>query len=307
MLGFTIDCAYCTPARTIFRSVMPEVGDELAWRRMWKSTTSAGHGGSPLWTVECPECGGRFQIVDDGIPAGSGGLVKGGNVTQPKINSLNVITGPRTGGNALCVSGDALEHGSIVVRFDGKPAPTVDQRTATTARVVVPVGVYRLNVAENLHTLSLTITSGSLALDEAVVTAGGSNGVIRQITGSTYMVVFQILVETPSAMAGTTLLGGVGGGTAIINTAELAAFGDGECVFGLTSGASGSARGGSLLIVDAPTNSFAPNELVKGSISGAMVKLGGSPANSGLVDVSVENEHGRRLVGGSLEGAYTYA
>lgn len=253
-------------------------------------------------SIECLVCGSQYQLKDD-----PGGSVQRSNKSKPKITSLNSLIGPREGGNVLVITGEALELGDLVVKFDGNPAPTVDQRTVTTARVVVPQGCYRLNVLEHLHALTLTITSGSLALNEAVTTDGGSVGVIRRIDGSTYNVIFQTIRETPTEMVGTSLIGGGTGGTASIDTASLPSFADGEQALGLSTSAIGVARGGTLLTVDNPTTSYASDELVKGESSGAMVKLGGSPAYSGLVDVTVENENGQRVTGGTIDGAYTYA
>jgi hypothetical protein len=327
MTEFTIDCGYCPSAEIIFKAALPAEADELTWRKMWKATTTAGPGDTPLYKVGCADCGAYFQIEDDGIPVSSGGFVRSKNVTQPKITGINLASGPREGGNILVITGDALEHGTLVVSFDGKPSPLVDQRTRKNARVVLPFGSYRLNVHETLHTLTLSIISGSLGIDEAITTSNGSTGVIRHINGNVYTVVFQALVEElghafkqppkkaknpaheRAQLTGSTLVGGVGGGTAIITNADLLTFIDGELVTGLTTRATGLARGSNsdVLIVDSPTASFGPDELVKGSTSGAMVRLSGSPAYSGKVDVTVENEYGQRLAGGTLSGAYTYA
>lgn len=308
MPEFTIDCTYCVGTPTLLSASLASEQDPTAWGENWKATLTAGPGGGPqVRGVECPECGAEFGMEDDGIPADQGGTIQQTNISRPTLASLNAVTGPRTGGNALVITGSRLELGTLIVRFDGKPALTVDQRTLTTARVVVPQGCYRLNVEEHLHVLTLTITSGALIVNEAVTTDGGSVGVIRHIDGSTYKVIFQTLVETPAAMVGTRLVGGGTGGTADIDEADLPVFTDGEQVFGLSSGAYGSARGGTLLIVDNPTTSYSSDELVQGESSGAMVRLTGNSPYSGLVDVSVENEHGQRVVNGTLIGAYTYA
>jgi hypothetical protein len=298
--GFKVECVYCSPTQELFSPTPGEGQDPIEWARTWKAA-------APSYSVfSCAGCGGSFGIEDDGVDADLGGIVQQTNVSRPRLDSLSVTTGPRGGGNALFISGIALDVGTLVVKFDGKSA-AVDSVTSTSARVVVPVGVYRLHVAEHLHTLTLTINSGSLAVDEAVTTAAGSTGIVRHISGATYMIVFQTLVETLSEMVGTVLTGGVGGGVATVDAADLVTFVSNEQVFGLTSGSFGTARGGLPLIADAPTNAFAPNELVKGSVSGAMVKLLGSPANSGAVDVVVENENGQRSVGGTLVRGYTYA
>jgi hypothetical protein len=223
------------------------------------------------------------------------------------IASLNVATGPREGGNALIITGSALEVGNLVVKFAGETSPLVDNRTATTARVVVPSATYALNIAERCYRLTLSLTSGSLAVDEAVTSEAGSSGLIRLIDGNIYWIAFTNFSETLDELIGTNLVGGGSGGTASVDAATAMDFNVGEVVTGLSSGAFAIVQDAPTLVVKSPTAGFAPDELVRGDNSGALVKLTSSPAYSGLVDVSVENEHGQRLTGASLPDTYTYA
>jgi len=279
----------------------------MEWRKAWKQTTTASPSGGPQYHLKCEGCGAAFCIEDDGVDAEVGGLVERGNVSPPMIASLNVATGPREGGNALIITGEALEVGTLVVKFADEPAVAVNNRTVTTANVSVPRATYALNVAERCYRLTLTITSGSLSVDEAVTTDAGSTGLIRLIDGNFYWIAFTNRSETLDEMVGTSVVGGGAGGTATIDAAMEVDLNVGEVVTGLSSGAFAVVRDLAPLVVKEPTAGFAPDELVRGDISGALVKLTSSPAYSGLVDVSVENEHGQRLTGASLPDAYTFA
>jgi len=287
---FNVICVYCDAVLFTITGA-----SAAAWKK------DAADGG---FTIECA-CGGTFVTADDGVPVSSGGGVQIDNISAPQITSLNAVSGAREGGNALVISGHALDVGALVVKFGGRPAPVVDERTVTTARVVLPPATYTLNVLEQCHKLTLSITSGSLSIDEAITTTAGSSGIVRQIIGSDYWIAFANFAETLEAMVGTNLVGGGAGGTASISAATAVAFAVDEVVTGLSSGAFAVFRDFPL-VVNSPTAGFAPSELVRGDTSGALVKLTSSPAYSGLVDVTVENENGQHSVGGALSGAYTY-
>jgi len=292
----SLDCPYCA---TNFLTATPaEDQDEATFRAEWKAATAA----SPVCT--CVNCSGAFQIMDDGDPDGS---VELGNVSTPTITSLNVTTGVREGGNALIITGHALDAGTLVVKFADEPSVLVDNRTVTTARVIVPRATYALNVEEQCHKLTLSIVSGSIAVDEAVTSDAGSSGVVRLIEGDTYWIAFGSLAEELDDMVGTNLIGGTSGGAASVDTITAVDFQAGEVVTAQTSGAFAVVRDPLPLVVKEPTAGFAPGELVRGDVSDALVKLTSSPAYSGLVDVTVENEHGQRVTGGSLPDSYTYA
>jgi len=296
----SLNCPYCA---TNFITATPQTeASEAALRAAWKAQVSA----TPM-ICECVSCNGSFQIADDGIPTVSGGSVELSNVSKPRIDSLNVAAGPREGGNVLIVTGHALDAGALVVKFADEASPTVDNRTETTARVVVPPATYMLSVLERCTKLTLSVVSGSLAVDEAVTSTAGSSGVIRLIEGSVYWIAFGTLVEELNDMVGTNLTGGGSGGVRQVDAAVEVPFTVGENVIGLSSVVVGVVRSDTPLAVVAPTGGYAPNELVQGASSGALAKLTSSPAYSGLVDVSVENEFGQRLAGGSLPGVYTYA
>jgi len=292
----SLECPYC--ATVLITAAPAPEQTESAFRSAWKSLAAT----QPYHA--CPGCIGEFQIDDDGDPDG---LVELGNITRPSLNSINVVTGAREGGNALIITGNALDAGTLVVRFAEEPAVTVDNRTATTARIVVPRATYAINVLEQCHKLTLNVAPGALAVDEAVTSDAGSTGVIRLIEGSTYWIAFANFAETLNEMIGTNLTGGVSGGVASVVIASAVEFLVDEVITGQTSGAFAVVRDAEPLVVTSPTAGFAPNELVRGDFSDALVKLTSSPAYSGLVDVTVENEYGQRPTGASLLGAYTYA
>jgi len=299
-MSFSVDCDYCAPPGNTLVAFQPHPDQKQSeFDAAWKAAASL------VGNIECANCGARYQLADD--PAGS---VQPMNMSRPKITSINATSGYRAGGNVIFISGEALEVGDLVVRFAGKAAPTVDQRTKTTARVVVPQGCYRLNVEELLSRLVVAVTNGSFQVGESITTSDGSTGVVRHIASSVFMVYMSTLVTSLDDLVGLTVSGGSSGATGTINAVSMPLFSDGEIGRGTTSLTSGLMRDSAATpyapVVDNPTDSFAPGELVEGTVSGAMVKLSGSPAYSGLVDITVENEYGQRDSGNTLEDAYTY-
>lgn len=275
---------------------------ERVWRDAWKQA-SVGFG-----AIQCSGCGSTFSIEDDGTPSDEGGLVARTNISQPKITGVNSSSGPRTGGNHIFLLGERLDVGStLAVKFSGKPAAVVDTRSDESARVAVPSAIYQLNVAETLYRFTVDPIYQALEV-EAITTQAGSTGQVRFIEGQNLWAHFEALTETLPEMIGSVITGGSSGSTATLTSIELAEFEPGETLVGLTSGATGQAlldtHG---LKVDSPTNGFAPNELVRGVNTLSIVRLGASPAYSGVVNITVENEFGQRVHGGVLVDAYTYA
>lgn len=299
-MSFSVDCVYCSPPNNTLMAFQRHGEQKQSeFDAAWKSAAAL------FGNVECPSCGSQYRLADD--PFGS---VKPVNTSRPKILSLNVTTGMRTGGNVLYISGVALEVGTLTVRFGGIAAPVVDERTATSARVVVPRGCYHLNVAELLSRLVVSVSGGVFQADETVIAQDGSTGVLRHISGTVYMVYMATIVTSLNGLIGRTLSGATSGATGTITAASTPVFAAGEVGRGITSYANGLMRSSAEdpynPIVDQPTDAFVPAELVEGLTTGAMVKLTGSPAYSGLVDVVVENEYGCRAAGEVLVGAYTY-
>lgn len=300
-MEFTIDCFYCSPTNTLFRAALPLDADVVAWRRAWKA--AAGQ----VSSLECSGCGGQFAFEDDGVAADEGGLVVRRNISSPKITGLNTSSGPRTGGTALFLAGDALDIGSLSVLVGGKPVTLIDQRTQTSARVLTPPATYELLYSTSADRFTTTPVLGNLQAWEAVISPSGSTGTVWLISGSTHWIYFDYVAPEDGDLVGIGLTGSTSGGIVTVSAVDYPTFLPGETAFGLTSVAQGTVRTAGPLLIDSPTAAFVVNELVKGGTSGALVKLNSDQAYSGTVDVVVENEHGRRKVGGALTGAYTYA
>jgi len=225
MAKFTVDCEYCAPPNNVLFVAESSPGaDEEAFRAAWKAAAPSYE------SIGCGGCGSQYMLEDD-----PGGSVQQKNMSRPRIDYMSIVSGSRTGGEAIYIHGSALDIGDIVVKFGGNPALAVTNRTSSQARVVTPRGQYTLDVAE-------TITPGFIVGEEVVGEESGSRAVVR---------------------------------TAVP------------------------------LVVDSPLRAFSPSELVIGAASGARVRLSTQPY-SGVVDVTVENEHGQRLTGGAVLDGFTY-
>ena len=218
---FTIDCAYCEDPLMVVTGASAQ-----AWKR---DAAAGGH------AISCPACGSDYVTIDDGVDVGAGGGIMTSNVSAPRIDKLDQTSGPATGGYVIVIRGSALDIGTLVVKFGGDLALNINIRTKTAARVTLPPGQYKLDVAE---------------------------------------------VSTPGFIVG-------------------------EEVYGADSNARGAVKSIKPFVVKAPTAHFAPNEEVVGTASGSRLRLSASPY-SGAVDVTVENEHGQRAVGGVVLNGFTY-
>jgi len=218
---FTIDCAYCEDPLMVVTGANAQ-----AWKR---DAAAGGH------AVSCPDCGCKYAIIDDGVSVEMGGGIIASNISAPRLDSLDIASGSATGGYVIVIRGSALDVGTLVVKFGGKDVLNITNRTKTAARVTLPQGQYKLDVAE---------------------------------------------VTTPGFIVG-------------------------EGIYGTDSGARGVVKSIKPFVVNAPTLPFDPNEEVVGVASGSRLVLSGSPY-SGAVDVTVENEHGQRVVGGAVLNGFTY-
>ena len=155
----------------------------------------------------------------------------------------------------------------------------------------------------------LSGVSGTFIIDESVTFGStGATGTLRRINGSSYYISIPALPEgvTRDNLAGEVLMGGVSAATGTVTSTTIVEFIIGEAVVGSLTSAAAVVHQQSPLVADNPTGAFGPNELGVGQVSGATAKLGGSPAYSGLVVITVENEFGRRNIGDSLVKAFTY-
>jgi hypothetical protein len=296
MPSLNIECPYCSPTETLLLATPTSGQSESAWSAAWKLAANAGY------QLDCPCCGATVVLEDDGQPVSSGGGVISSNVSSPRIDSLTIGSGPRTGGTALYINGSALNIGNLVVKFAGKPVQAVTNRSATQARVVTPIGRYAFPGAKVLHKLLLSNRTGNITAQQPVQFSNGSQATVRFVESPLVMwIQFSTITAPITAFAGSVVTGPTGSGP--VASVTLPAFIVGEGVTGLSS----SARGTFVapFCADAPSAAFANGELLKGDASGATALLG-TPAYSGAVDVTVENEYGIRQTGGTLVGGFTY-
>lgn len=292
-----INCTHCSEPNSIMSFSPAEGQTEEEFAAAWKAAATT------FKSVSCG-CGSRFRIECDGVNACSGGFVKVIDVSSPRIDSLNVTGGKRFGGEALIISGSSLDIGNLIVKFGGIPAQAVTNVTPSHARVITPTGQYSLNVQEILSKYTFTSTSGDFSVNDSITTAQGSKGTIRVVSGINYWIGWTVLHETVASMVGM-LLTSSSKGARVVASCSTPEIHVGEGVIGLTSKARGAVKSAAPLVVNKPTAAFAAGELVRGDASGAYVLLANQPY-SGAVDVSVENEHGQRVVGGVVKNGFTY-
>lgn len=307
MTEFSISC--CPEAGTLFQASCPPGLDEKKWRSAWKATATGGLDGGPQYKrINCGHCGGHLQIVDDGVSVDEGGSITSKDVSMPRIDSLSISGGSRTGGTTTIIHGSSLDVGDLVVHV-GSGEAQVTNRSSTEATISTPPGNYSLNVAEgSMVELVFESVTGSFTPNESFTVAGSvASGMVRVVNGTTLTVSINAIVVKLSELSGILVVGGSSGAYGNVLTAQMILFQAGEQITGLASGARGVLLDGPTFVIDQPTGGFAPNELVVGTASGATAKLAASPAYSGAVDVTVENEYGRRDSGGKLVLGYTYA
>lgn len=144
----TFSCQYCGPGQQVGPHVThdPTTADEATWRQYWKDRATNNR------DIECAMCGAQYDLEDDGVAAGSGGGLQKKNVSRPKITSIDPTSGPEAGGTTISISGDALEVGTLAVKFDGVNATNMQNRTANSVDVDAPAGTGTVDVTvENEH------------------------------------------------------------------------------------------------------------------------------------------------------------
>lgn len=163
----TLNCHHCN---CTFVSATPAKGQSLEdFLTNWKAVARINED-----VYHCVPCGGRFRVEDDGVDVSLGGSVKLVNVSAPRLDSLSITGGARTGGEALYVLGAALDLDGLVVKFGGKPVQSISNQAHDRARIVTPIGQYKLNVDEAL--------SGTFIVGEQVRGVNsGALGVVRSL------------------------------------------------------------------------------------------------------------------------------
>jgi len=194
MAGFEISCVYCSPPNNMLMSFAPSKDqDPEEFNTAWKAAATN------YSNIECAQCGSQYMLEDD--PVGS---VQRKNMSKPKLDSLTIGSGARTGGDALYIMGSALNVGTLVVKFGGKPALEITNRTATQARVVTPIGQYTLNI--------VSVTTPGFIVGEGV--RGLSSGARASIASlSPFVVDFPLAAFT----SGEEIQGDASGAKATLN------------------------------------------------------------------------------------------
>jgi hypothetical protein len=182
--NYTHTCGRC--ATTLFTVAG---GDGEAWKA---DAASGGHKST------CGACGCTYTTEDDGNPSGG---VQAKDLSEPKIVSLDVTTGPIAGGTTVQLTGDAFQvpGATAVVKFGGlTAAPTVLDDTSLDA--VTPAGKARLLV---------DAVVGSFT-DEETITGGTSGATATLLSAS------GLWIQGPSGpfTAGEEITGGTSGATA---------------------------------------------------------------------------------------------
>jgi len=287
----TIQCGRCAGTLLTISNA-----DAQAWK---DDAAQGGH------TARCA-CGSAYKTVDDGNPVGEGGGVTTLDVSAPKIDSINIATGPIAGGTTIRISGEAFQIPSTTngAKFGGlaTAAPTVLSDTAMD--VVTPAGKAKFLVDEHYERVAIGTVSGGPFVVGDVITGGTSTETAEVMAvGADYLLVKD---RTGAFTAAETLTGSGSGATAPFTSMSDPAFADGEAVTGQTSGETATMLTGGLLEFTGPSGAFTPGEEILGASSGAMAQLGNPSWYDGTVDVSVENDHGQRQSGGSLLGAFQF-
>jgi hypothetical protein len=156
---------------------------------------------------------------------------------------------------------------------------------------VSPPGITGMTFGSGSRTGGEALYINGSALDVGTLSVKFGGKLVQQVTNRTGT---QARVVTPVGQYTFNVLETITPGFVV-----------GEGVTGLTSGARGAIKSLSPFVVDAPTRAFVANEEVVGTASGASLRLKAIPY-SGAVDVTVENEYGQRVSGGTLVNGFSY-
>lgn len=289
--NYTQTCGRC--AATLFTVAN---ADAQAWK---DDAASGGH------KATCGGCGCSYTTKDDGTDVGSGGGVTALDVSQPKIDSINIATGPIAGGTVVRVNGSAFQvpGATPTVKFGGASNVTsVISDAAIDAST--PAGKAKLLLAVNYERVLIgTVTGGPFAVADVIT--GGTSGETAEVmgVGAGYLLIKD---RTGDFTASETLTGSGSSATAPFTSMGSASFADAETITGQSSGATATMLSAAALEITGPSGPFTAGEEILGASSGAMAQLDNPTWYDGTVGVSVENDHGQRQSGGSLAGAFQY-
>ena len=286
--SYTHTCGRC--AATLFEVVNADA-------QAWKTLAGAG-----CHCTTCPGCGCCYDIEDDSNPSGG---VQAVDKSQPKIDSINLGTGPIAGSTVVRVNGSAFQVPGTTptVKFGGlaAPAPTVLSDVAMDA--TTPAGKARLLATLFTRVLHGTVTAGPFQVGDVIT--GGTSGETAEVmeVGAGYLLIKDL---SGPLTASETLTGSGSGASAPYTGNGDPNFANGETITGVTSGATATCIDGPGLVIQSPSGPFTAGEEITGGSSGARAQLANPTWYDGTVDVSVENDHGQRHTGGSLTGVFEF-
>jgi hypothetical protein len=290
--NYTHTCGRCATTLIVISNA-----DAQAWK---DDAANGGH------KATCGACGSVYTTKDDGVAIGSGGGVDPLDQSPPKVDSINIATGPIAGGTVIRFDGDALQVPGTtpVAKFGGIAAAAPSVLSDVAMDVTTPAGKAKLLLTEHyLRVEHGTVTSGPFQAGDTITGGTSTETAEVMFVGADFL-----LVKTLSGAltASETLTGSGSGASAAFSVMGDSAFSDGETITGGTSGATATMQTGSLLEITGPSGAFTPDEEITGASSGAMAQLGNPTWYDGTVDVSVENDNGQRQTGGSLPSAFQF-
>ena len=217
------------------------------------------------------------------------------SVATPRIDSLDVTTGPLSGGTTVNISGHGFLHGTLAVKFDGVSATIVGSPTWTSVQVTTPPGRVQL-IESGQHQVRLAVTgvSGTFMPGEPLASSSGFGVGFVGSFASGYLYVINYPLNLP---AGNVISGVTSGATATVGVVGLD-FEVGETATGQTSGATATVLQRYPLRVGPVTGAFTAGEWVLGATSFAKVQLDATTPSSQSAMVTVQNENGIRPLGG---------
>ena len=281
--SYTHDCGNCGATLMTINNA-----DAAAWQAL---VTRQPH------VATCPHCGSRYAIEADGD-----GLIAV-DKSRPGISTIVPERGTVLGGTRVRVNGSRFTTSPPNVRFGSAVGLNVNVISDTALDVDAPAGSLRVVLDDHYVQLSHVNASGSFQNGEVITgSTSSAQGTIKAL-GADYL-----LVETTTGafVGGEHITGAASSTTAIVTNVALRQFHLGETLQGVASGNTAVVTSVSPLRVGSTTSGgFSNGEEVFGITSNARAKLG-SPWYDGLVDVTLDNEHGERDSGGRLQLSYEF-
>lgn len=253
----------------------------------------------------CPACGCKYVTEDDGVATNLGGGVQAKDISAPRIDSLGeAASGSIAGGTVIRINGHGFNAATPIVKFDYVDGTNIVVLSDIALDVTTPPGKLTLFLAAGPYDKLEhgSVTGGPFVVGETITGSTSSETAVIKEVGSGFLLVDN---QSGAFAASEILIGGTSGATASYTSVSNLPFQVGEVVTGATSGSTGTINALHPFKISSPSASFSDNEEIVGGTSGARALLA-TPSQSGVVDVSVENVHGQRAVGGIYPGLYVY-